>query len=135
MRTMDALIIAARKAVLPLVRSYVMTSVTVDGELADGHRPSRSTRADRRPGILLSVELTGPGSGPHERGRMISVKHQTSIWRPDQVVPAVRRAVEKIIRANPTWRRLPEPRRPSADAPFEIPLFAGPAFARSLSGR
>lgn len=120
MRAMDALIVAGRDAVLPLVRSYVMASVTIDGELAPGRRPSGSARADRRPGVLLSVELTGP----HDHGRMISVKHHVSVWRRDEVVPAVRRAVEKIMRAHPTWRRLPEPRRRRPDAVFEVALFA-----------
>ena len=135
MRTMDALIVAGRKAILPLVRSYVMASVTIDGELADGHLASRSVRADWRPGVLLSIELTGPGSGPLDHGRMISVKHQVSIWRRDEVVPAVRRAAEKIIRAHPAWRRLPEPRHRSADAVFGVALFARSVFARSSNAR
>lgn len=131
MRTLDGLIIAAgRKAILPLVRSYVTVSVTVDGVVADGHLATRSPRAGWRSGILLSVQLTGPGSAPRDYGRVISVKEQASICHRDEVIPAIRRAAEKIIRAHPSWRRLPEPRHRTADVPFAVGLFARSSIGR-----
>jgi len=115
-RAVDAVITAAREAVLPLVRSYVTASVTMDAELTHGSRASKPTRAGRAAGFILSIELAGPGSGPRHAGRMVLAKQQMSVWRTDDIVPAVRRAVATILRAHPIWRRLPEPghQRPAA---------------------
>jgi hypothetical protein len=131
MRMLDGLIIAAgRKTILPLVRSYVTVSVTVDGAVADGHLATRSPRGAWRSGMLLSVQLAGPGSAPRDYGRMISAKEQASICHRDEVIPAIRRAAEKIIRAHPSWRCLPEPRYRTADAPFAAALLARSSIGR-----
>ena len=98
MRAVNDLIAAGRNAVRPRVRGYVMVSVSLDGEVADG----------RKSGVILAVELAGPGTGPRDSARMISVRQHIGVWRPDEIVPAACRVAEKILRTHPSWRRLPE---------------------------
>ncbi len=96
MRIANDLIAAGRNAVRPRVRGYVTVSVSVDGELADG----------RKCGVILAVELAGPGTGPRDSARMISVRQKIGVWAPREVVPATCRVAEKILRTHPAWRRL-----------------------------
>jgi hypothetical protein len=110
-RIANDLIAAGRKAVLPRVRGYVTVSVSLHGELADGRRPSRPSHAGRTPGLILAVELAGPGNGPRDSARMMAVRQQIGVWHACEVVPAVCRIAERILREHPAWRRLTEPAR------------------------
>ncbi len=95
----------ARQAVRSMVGAHVEVSVAADraaaGRLAGGGRP----RTGGAVGAWVSVELTGPDGAPHRGNRMDSAKAEASAWGTDEIVHAARRAADRILDKNPSWRR------------------------------
>lgn len=99
--------IVARQAVCSMVRQHVEVSVDATRALL-AHAAAEGKLAARPPvGAIVSVELVGPDGEPHRANRMVSATAEASAWGIDEIVSAARRAADRILTKNPSWRRLP----------------------------
>ena len=97
---------AVRKLVASLVGAHIAVSVYVDRVLPIDYRSPGPSRAMRPGGARISVEMIGP-DGVGTRERPLLARGEAHAWCNDEIVSAVRRAAERIMRAHPAWRRQP----------------------------
>jgi len=99
----DHIAIVARQAVCTMVGCHVEVSVNADRAIL----AARTARAgvSRPVGALVFVAMTGPDGAPHRCNVRISDEAEASAWGIDEIVSAARRAAERILAKNPTWRR------------------------------
>jgi len=94
--------VVARQAVCSMVGGHVEVSVDADRALV-ASRPHTTRRGPV--GATVSVQMTGPDGAPHKHNRMMSAEAEASAWGIDEIVSAARRAADRILAENPTWRR------------------------------
>ena len=97
--------IVARQAVCAMVGGHVGVSVDADRALSASREHASRLTADQVVGVLVSVEMIGPDGAPHRGNKMVSTKAEARAWGVDEIVSAARRAAERILAKNPTWRR------------------------------
>jgi len=97
--------IVARQAVCAMVGGHVEVSVDADRALSASREDASRLRANRAVGALVSVEMIGPDGAPHRGNKMVSAKAEARAWGIDEIVSAARRAADRILDKNPTWRR------------------------------
>lgn len=87
----------ARQAVCAMVGHHIEVSVDADRVLL---------AVPRNPaGTLVQVEMIGPNGAPHRSNITVSAKAEAAAWGVDEIVSAARRAAERILVKNPSWRR------------------------------
>lgn len=102
----DNIAIVARQAVQAMVGRHIEVFVDADRlRLAEHERENRA-RAGGSVGAVVSVELAGPDGEPHKATRKVTARGEAAAWGIDEVVGAARRAAERILDSNPTWRRV-----------------------------
>lgn len=95
---------AVQELMASLVGAHIDVSVYVDRAPPAEYRSTGSSRLIRPGGALISVEMIGPdGLGANERPLL--ARGEAHAWCSDEIVSAVRRAAERIMRAHPAWRR------------------------------
>lgn len=95
---------AVRELMASLVGAHIDVSVYVDRMPPPEYRSAGASRAIRPGGARISVEMIGPdGLGANER--LLLACGEAHAWCNDEIVSAVRRAAERIMRAHPAWRR------------------------------
>ena len=97
--------IVARQAVCAMVGGHVEVSVDADRALSANQEHASRLRANRAVGALVSIEMIGPDGAPHRGNKMVSAKAEARAWGIDEIVSAARRAADRILDKNPTWRR------------------------------
>jgi hypothetical protein len=95
--------IVARQAVCTMVGCHVEVSVNADRAILAGS--TGGAGVNRPAGTLVFVAMTGPDGAPHRGNVRVSDKAEASAWGIDEIVSAARRAAERILAKNPTWRR------------------------------
>lgn len=101
----DNITTVARHAVEAMVAGHIEVSVDADRLLKAAADQSRARPGHQAVGAVVSVELVGPADAPHRPSRTVSAKGEARAWGSDEVVSAARRAAERILESNPTWRR------------------------------
>ena len=99
--------IAVRELVLSLVGLEVQVSVYVDRVLPREDRSAGPLRTMGPGGARVSVEMVGPDSADLTGKRPVAAKSEAHAWCNEEILSAVRRAAERIMRAHPAWRRRP----------------------------
>ncbi len=101
--------IAVRELVLSLVGLEIEVSVYVDRVLPRENRAAGPLRLMGPGGARVSVEMIGPDSADLTGKRpVIAAKGEAHAWCNEEILSAVRRAAERIMRAHPAWRRRPQ---------------------------
>ena len=100
----DNITTVARQAVEAMVGAHIEVSVDAD-RLLKAAVDERRARPSQAVGAVVSVELVGPADEPHRASRTVSAKGEARAWGSDEVVSAARRAAERILESNPSWRR------------------------------
>jgi hypothetical protein len=98
--------LVARQAVCAMVGSHIEVSVDADRALRAGAAKARAPGVHSAVGALVLVEMTGPDGAPHRSNIMVSAKAEAAAWGIDEIVSAARRAADRILDKNPTWRRI-----------------------------
>lgn len=100
--------IAVRELVLSLVAIDIQVSVYVDRVLPrDARSAAGPARAMAPGGARISVEMIGPDNAVTDGERPLMVRSEAHAWCNEEILSAVRRAAERIMRAHPDWRRRP----------------------------
>ena len=99
--------IAVRELVLSLVGLEVQVSVYVDRVPPREDRSAGPLRTMGPGGARVSVEMIGPDSTDLTGKRPVAAKSEAHAWCSEEILGAVRRAAERIMRAHPAWRRRP----------------------------
>jgi len=89
--------IVARQAVCAMVGRHIEVSVDADRVLLAAPRNAA--------GALVKVEMFGPDGAPHRGNVTVSAKAEAAAWGIDEIVSAARRAADRILAKNPSWRR------------------------------
>jgi hypothetical protein len=87
----------ARQAVCAMVGSHIQVSVDADRVVAGQSRKGAGAR--------VLVEMFGPDGAPHRNNVTVSAKAEAAAWGIDEIVSAARRAADRILDKNPSWRR------------------------------
>ena len=103
----DNAALMARQAVQSMVGEDVQVSVDADHALRASCVPD-GERSDRSTGAIVSVELTGRTGEFQFPAGVISATGESCAWSADEIVSAARRAAERVLRMNPSWRRVAE---------------------------
>ncbi|MFI4986540.1 MAG: hypothetical protein ACHQF3_03785 [Alphaproteobacteria bacterium] len=95
----------AQQAVSAMVGAHI--KVTVGANRAPAARAPRDERpaAHRAAGATVAVEMTGPDGAPHRGDKLVTARAEASAWGIDEIVSAARRAADRILTDNPSWRR------------------------------
>lgn len=99
--------IAVRELVLSLVGLDIQVSVYVDRVPPRDHRSAGPQRSVGPGGALVSVEMVGPDNTIHASEKPLTARSEAHAWCNEEILSAVRRAAERIMRAHPAWRRRP----------------------------
>lgn len=99
----DHIGIVARQAVCTMVGCHVEVSVNADRAILAARGGGAEVK--RPVGTLVFVAMTGPDGELHRGNVRVSDKAEASAWGIDEIVSAARRAAERILAKNPTWRR------------------------------
>lgn len=97
--------IVARQAVCSMVSGHVEVSVNADRAPPAVLGQPGGPGASRAHGALVSVEMTGPDDATLKGNRRASAKAAATAWGVDEIVSAARRAADRILAINPSWRR------------------------------
>jgi hypothetical protein len=89
--------IVARQAVCAMVGRHIV--VSVDADRVTSSKPGNSASA------LVQVEMLGPDGAAHRSNVTVSAKAEAAAWGTDEIVSAARRAADRILTKNPSWRR------------------------------
>ena len=89
--------IVARQAVCAMVGHHI--EVSVDADRVSSAAPRNAT------GAVVKVEMVGPDGAPHRGNVTVSAKAEAAAWGIDEIVSAARRAADRILAKNPSWRR------------------------------
>jgi hypothetical protein len=92
MRTSDCLALAARDAVLSMVRGQVDVSVNADCVLINEERSKSLSQHSQTIGTIVLVELIGPADD--SGNQRVLAKADAGAWCADEVVSAARRAAD-----------------------------------------
>ena len=99
--------IAVRELLLSLVGLEVQVSVYVDRVLPREGRSAAPLRVMGPGGARVSVEMIGPDSADLTGKRAVAAQSEAHAWCNEEILSAVRRAAERIMRTHPGWRRRP----------------------------
>ncbi len=89
--------VVARQAVCAMVGRHIEVSVDADRVLR--LIPPNGAGAEVR------VEMLGPVGAPERSNVTVSAKAEAAAWGIDEIVSAARRAADRILIKNPSWRR------------------------------
>lgn len=95
----------ARQAVQSMVGEDVQVSIDADRALRASRMPD-GERSGQSAGGIVSVELTGRTSEFQFPAGVISATGESCAWIADEIVSAAQRAAERVLRVNPSWRRV-----------------------------
>lgn len=103
----DETAMAVRELLLSLVGLDVQVSVHVDRVLPREVRSVRPLRTMGPGGARVFVEMIGPDGTDLTVKRPLTARSEAHAWCNEEILSAVRRAAERIMRTHPAWRRRP----------------------------
>ena len=118
---------AQSNAAVRLARLAVQSMVADRVRVVVDTGPARATDGGGHPvwprNVPISVELTGRGSNLPFPDAWMAATGEACAWSDDEIVSAARRATERALKCNPSWRRGPVAEAPAVPAaiPIDVP--------------